>query len=266
MASEFVRNIRNVTNVDNFNQNIIEENDIISTIDGKVYLNSKNGLIAVEDTKPLSDSVNAMKKDVTQNKKDIEKWSKKTNQNEENINSMNGNIETLTNDIKSNKQQLKKQSDSLKTYETNQNKNSDKISSLTSSQQTQSENITELLNKVEDLKTTDTGWVELELNEGFTPNPIAQYRIIKREGIKLIELRGAIKGVKENEVTTIAKIPLNENLTNPHHFIQNATKNSRGINFARWTIRKTGELDFEGSSIEKLVGTEWLVIATQFHV
>lgn len=45
MSKKFVRSVKNVTDIDQFSKNVLEENDIISTQDGKVYVVSKNGFV-----------------------------------------------------------------------------------------------------------------------------------------------------------------------------------------------------------------------------
>lgn len=41
MASDFVRNIKGVRNIDNISPNITTENDLISTTEGDVYVVTK---------------------------------------------------------------------------------------------------------------------------------------------------------------------------------------------------------------------------------
>ena len=45
MSKKFVRSVKNVTDIDQFSKNVLEENDIVSTQDGKVYVVSKNGFV-----------------------------------------------------------------------------------------------------------------------------------------------------------------------------------------------------------------------------
>ena len=45
MSKKFVRSVKNVTDIDLFSKNVLEENDIVSTQDGKVYVVSKNGFV-----------------------------------------------------------------------------------------------------------------------------------------------------------------------------------------------------------------------------
>ena len=45
MSKKFVRSVKNVTDIEQFSKNVLEENDIVSTQDGKVYVVSKNGFV-----------------------------------------------------------------------------------------------------------------------------------------------------------------------------------------------------------------------------
>ena len=45
MSKKFVRSTKNVRDIENISQNFIEENDIVSTIDGSVYIATKTGFM-----------------------------------------------------------------------------------------------------------------------------------------------------------------------------------------------------------------------------
>lgn len=45
MSKKFVRSTKDVSNIDKLSQNFIEENDIVSTIDGSVYIATKDGFL-----------------------------------------------------------------------------------------------------------------------------------------------------------------------------------------------------------------------------
>lgn len=47
MSKKFVRSIKDVNDVSKVSKSLIEENDIISTVDGKVYIVTKTGFIEV---------------------------------------------------------------------------------------------------------------------------------------------------------------------------------------------------------------------------
>ena len=77
MSKKFVRSVKNVTDIEQFSKNVLEENDIISTQDGKVYVVSKNGFIelggsvASEDVEKLQNDISTLDSSNTQLKKDI---------------------------------------------------------------------------------------------------------------------------------------------------------------------------------------------------
>ena len=45
MSKKFVRSVKNVTDIEQFSKNLLEENDIISTQDGEVYITTKDGFL-----------------------------------------------------------------------------------------------------------------------------------------------------------------------------------------------------------------------------
>lgn len=67
MSKKFVRSVKNVTNIEQFSKNVLEENDIVSTQDGKVYVVSKNGFVelgGVDDTS-LKQEITNLKSEMT---------------------------------------------------------------------------------------------------------------------------------------------------------------------------------------------------------
>lgn len=64
MASKFVRNIREVTDVTKLSDNVTEENDIISQTDGKVFIRKAKGYIEFGGG-ASSEDVSNIKKDIT---------------------------------------------------------------------------------------------------------------------------------------------------------------------------------------------------------
>ena len=114
---------------------------------------------------------------------------------------------------------------------------------------------------------SDTGWQDLTLSEGVTAySDYPQYRIIHIGSVMEIALRGSVKGLTENNKTVIAKLPIDEELSNPHYFVQNVSKKSGQIGYVRWTIQRDGNITYEGSSHDTslLDGSEWNPINTTF--
>lgn len=75
MSKKFVRSVKNVTDIEQFSKNVLEENDIISTQDGKVYVVSKNGFVELGgsfDDTSLKQEITKLKTENTKVKKRVE--------------------------------------------------------------------------------------------------------------------------------------------------------------------------------------------------
>lgn len=274
MASKFVRSVKDIYHLEQFNTNLVDENDIVSTIDGDVYIYTKNGFLHLESIDPLQDEVQEVQEKLSDNEQRIYN-------NEEKIKL----VEYLPDEVQEVQEKL---SDNEKRiYDNEQKINSINIDDLKQEQKTLSEKIDEKTNetnekidktiketnekiqsntdKINAIHIEDTGWQEIPLNDGYTLNAeTPQYRITNVNGIKMIDLRGGISGIKENKKQTIGKIPLNEDLTNRHYFIQNTSMKNDDINYGRWVVEKNGELICYGSTDKELTGNEWFSIATSW--
>lgn len=272
MASKFVRSVKDVYNIEKFNDNLVDVNDIVSTIDGDVYLYTKNGFIQLQGIEELQDEIQEVQVTISYNEYKINKneqtikvLNTKVEDNELkvkevsekmnniNLDEINKKIDSMNiNEIKQQQETLNKKIDDT-TKETNQ-----KIDDNTSK-------IKDNTTKINNIKITDTGWKNLTINEGYTNySDTPQYRITSVNGIQMIDLRGSFKGIKENKSQTISKLPLSEDLTNPHYFVQNASKKSGSITFVRWSVQRNGEIVFEGSTASTLDGSEWFPINTSW--
>ena len=75
MSKKFVRSVKDVTDIEQFSKNILEENDIVSTLDGKVYVVSKNGFVELGgsfDDTSLKQEITTLKSENTKVKKRVE--------------------------------------------------------------------------------------------------------------------------------------------------------------------------------------------------
>lgn len=76
MAKKFVRSLKDVKDIQQLSKNIIEENDIVSTEEGKVYIVTKTDFIEIGgsgvDIADLKSSVTTLKTDVTTNQSDVD--------------------------------------------------------------------------------------------------------------------------------------------------------------------------------------------------
>lgn len=246
MASKFVRSVKDIYHLEQFNTNLVDENDIVSTIDGDVYIYTKDGFLHLDNIDPLQDEIKTVKETVSGNEEKIKV------------------IETSVNDNKSKVDEVTKKIDDINIEEIKEEQKtlSEKIDETT---QETNEKIKSNTDKINAINITDTGWQDIPLNDGYTLNAeTPQYRITNVNGIKMIDLRGGISGIKENKKQTIGKIPLNEDLSNQHYFIQNTSMKNDNLNYGRWLVEPNGELKCYGSTDKNLTGNEWFSIATSW--
>ena len=62
--TKFTRNTKDVKDITKLSQNVLEENDIVSTVDGKVYIKRKSDYIEVGGS-GASEDVEQLKTDIT---------------------------------------------------------------------------------------------------------------------------------------------------------------------------------------------------------
>lgn len=232
MASKFVRSVKDIYHLENFNTNLVDENDILSTIDGDVYIYTKNGFLHLESIEPLQDEVQEVQEKLSDNEKRIY-------DNEQKIDSIN------IDELKQEQKTLSEKIDET-TNETNK-----KIQSNTE--------------KINGITIEDTGWQNITITgSGLIPHTDPpQYRITNVKGIKTVALRGAVKGYKGDSIT-VGKIPINGEFTNPHYYVQNTSKKSGSIYYTRITIMRAGDVVIEGTTYPSPTGYEWCPINTVF--
>ncbi|AAX90663.1 tail protein [Staphylococcus phage 66] len=96
------------------------------------------------------------------------------------------------------------------------------------------------------LQFNDTGWQDITLESGIIASdsnggyPAPQYRIVTINGVKTIQLKGVLKGVKKNGDIKLGTI--NANLKSTHHYTQCAIDNKM-IN-TRMYLNFNNELHF----------------------
>ena len=284
MASKFVRSVKDVYNIEKFNDNLVDVNDIVSTIDGDVYLYTKNGFIQLQGIEELQDEMQELEEKLSDNEKRIYDNEEKIKVIETSVEDNKLKVNEVTEKLNSyNFEELKQKIDAINIDELKQKIDAINIDELKQEQKTLNEKIdettketnqkiddntskiTDNTKKINNIKITDTGWKDLTLSEGYTNySDTPQYRITSVNGIQMIDLRGSVKGIKENKSQTISKLPLSEDLTNPHYFVQNASKKSGSITFVRWTVQRNGEIVFEGSTVSTLNGSEWFPMNTSW--
>ena len=104
MASDFVRNIKNVKNIDILSRNITTENDLISTTDGDVYVVTKKGYkkitnVEVQDFENLKNEVSEINDQSNIHTSDIADLKTTTETNTSDIEDLKTTTETNTSDI-----------------------------------------------------------------------------------------------------------------------------------------------------------------------
>ena len=122
MAKKFVRSLKDVKDIQQLSKNIIEENDIVSTEEGKVYIVTKTDFIEIGgsgvDIADLKSSVATLETDVSTNQSDIKKLKTDVSTNKSDVGTLKtdvstnqSDVETLKTDVSTNKSDV----DTLKT-------------------------------------------------------------------------------------------------------------------------------------------------------
>lgn len=269
MASKFVRSVKDIYHLEKFNTNLVDENDILSTVDGDVYIYTKNGFLHLESIEPLQDEIQEVGEKLSDNEQRIYNSEEKIKV-----------IETSVEDNQLKVNEVNEKLDNVNLDEIEQKLDSINIEEIKQEQETLSKKIDETTNetnekiqsntdKINEMNITDTGWKNIDITgEGLTPHTDPpQYRITTVKTIQIIALRGAVNGYKGDTIT-LGKIPLDEKLngelSNPHYFVQNTSKKSGSINFMRITIKRDGDIVLEGTTNDKPTGDEWCPINTVF--
>ena len=265
MASKFVRSVKDIYHLENFNTNLIDENDILSTVDGDVYIYTKNGFLHLDSIEPLQDEMQEVQEKLSDNEKRIY-------DNEEKVKV----IETSVEDNQLKVKEVTEKLDNAHLEEIKQKLDSINIEEIKQEQETLSKKIDETTketnqkiksntDKINEINITDTGWQNINITgSGLVPHTDPpQYRITNVKGIKTVALRGAVKGYKGDSIT-IGKIPINGEFTNPHYYVQNTSKKSGSIYYTRITIMRAGDVVIEGTTYPSPTGDEWCPINTVF--
>lgn len=108
---------------------------------------------------------------------------------------------------------------------------------------------------------SDTGWLDFTLINGvkeygtsYTP----KYRLINLDGVNILALKGAVKGITTSPIT-IANLPSNISslVTTDTPFVQNTSTKSGGVaSFARWTVGASGVVELFRTSTGNTTLTE----------
>lgn len=277
MASKFVRSVKDIYHLEQFNTNLVDENDILSTVDGDVYIYTKNGFLHLESTEPLQDEMQEVQEKLSDNEQRIYDNEEKVKVIETSVEDNQLKVKEVTEKLDNiHLDELEQKIDSINIDELKQKIDSINIEDLKQEQKTLSEKIDETTNetnkkiqsntdKINEMNITDTGWKNINITgsglKAHTDPP--QYRITNVKGIKTVALRGAVKGYKGDSIT-VGKIPINGEFTNPHYYVQNTSKKSGSIYYTRITIMRAGDVVIEGTTYPSPTGDEWCPINTVF--
>ena len=106
MAKKFVRSLKDVKDIQQLSKNIIEENDIVSTEDGKVYIVTKTDFIEIGgsgvDIADLKSSVATLETDVSTNQSDIKKLKTDVSTNQSDVGTLKTDVSALQTDVSTN--------------------------------------------------------------------------------------------------------------------------------------------------------------------
>ena len=103
MAKKFVRSLKDVKDIQQLSKNIIEENDIVSTEEGKVYIVTKTDFIEIGgsgvDIEELKTSVATLETDVSTNQSDIKKLKTDVSTNQSDVGTLKTDVSTNQSDV-----------------------------------------------------------------------------------------------------------------------------------------------------------------------
>lgn len=108
---------------------------------------------------------------------------------------------------------------------------------------------------------SDTGWLDFTLINGvkeYSTSYTPKYRLINLDGVNILALKGAVKGITTSPIT-IANLPTNISslVTTDTPFVQNTSTKSGGVaSFARWTVGASGAVELFRTSTGNTTLTE----------
>lgn len=135
MASEFVRKVKGIRNIDILSPNITTENDLISTIDGEVYVATNKGYrkitnIEVQDFENLKNEVSKINNQSDTNTINIRDLTDDVETNTSEIEKLKTNTDTNTSDIGTLQSDVSTNTSEIETLKTNTDNNTSEIDTL----------------------------------------------------------------------------------------------------------------------------------------
>ena len=149
MASDFVRNIKDVRNIDILSRNTVTENDLISTTDGEVYVVTKKGYrkitnIETKDFEALKNQADTNTLNISNLTDDIESLTTTTDTNTSDISNLKTTTDTNTSDISNLKTSTETNTSDISNLKTSTETNTTDISNLKTSTETNTSDISNL--------------------------------------------------------------------------------------------------------------------------
>lgn len=157
MASDFVRNIKDVRNIDILSRNTVTENDLISTRDGEVYVVTKKGYrkitnIETKDFEALKKQADTNTLNISDLTDDIDTLNTTTHTNTSDISTLQTDVGTNTTNISTLQTNVGTNTTDIGTIETKTLNNESEITNLIKSINNLNENI-KTLNEYVEVKT-----------------------------------------------------------------------------------------------------------------
>lgn len=254
MASDFVRNIKDVRNIDILSRNIVTENDLISTTEGEVYVVTKKGYkkitnVETQDFNKLKTKVENLKNQSETNTSGITDLQTTTDNNTSEIETLKTTTDNNTSEIEILKTTTDNNTSEIETLKTSTDTNTNDIATLktdvsnnTSEIETLKTSATNNTSEIDALKTTtDNNTSEISTLKKSIDNNTTEINTLKN---KIEDIEVNINSLNEYiEVKTFSGIDLMD-------------KNSLddlplGVNYLTRAKNKTEEMN---------TGNGWLTI------
>ncbi|AWD93111.1 tail fiber [Staphylococcus phage CSA13] len=260
MADRIVRSLRDIDSVDKLNDNLVEANDLITTKDGNIYIRRDEDYYKLTFKDELLSKINTNTKDINKNKNDISQNAtdiiniKEDNaQQDKKIKNLSDVQSEHTNKLSNHESAIHILDDKNTKNEEDIEKNKQDIIATKESVSNNTKsinNLTAIITNENKTTVNDTGWQDIKLESGIIASnssksyPAPQYRILTINGVKTIQLKGVLKGIKKNGDIKLGTI--NANLKSTHHYTQCAI-DSKMIN-TRLYVNFNNELHFVTSN------------------
>ena len=157
MSKKFVRSVKNVTDIEQFSKNVLEENDIVSTEEGKVYIVTKTDFIEIGgsgvDIAELKSSVATLETDVSTNQSDVGTLKTDVSTNKSDIKKLKTDVSTNQSDVGTLKTDVSTNQSDVKKLKTDVSTNQSDVGTLKTDVSTLKDQATDFENRIKALET-----------------------------------------------------------------------------------------------------------------